>query len=137
MDLKDKTYLIPKKGNDGSDLRKTSFAVSPGSLKAHAAPYKPHKALAENKLDKKNANKIRMNLISYLSKNNAYPSFYEEQGPFGKFLRNDAVFDEFFNDYRKNGQIADIGTYTVKLFVYDDIKKVGLDYINRSRKNNE
>lgn len=137
MNIEDKTYLIPKKGNDGTDLRKTSFAVSPGSLEALNVPSDSHKPLFENRLDKKPSNKQRQDLIKYLKNNEAWKSYYEPNGVFGSFLREG--LDEFLNEYKQSSRVTQkqVSKGEIKLFIPEGLKKKGLKAVSEARKNQQ
>ncbi len=137
MNIKDKTYLIPKKGNDGSDLMKTSFAVSPGSLEALTVPNNSHKPLMENIMDRKPSNKQRNELLKYLKHNNAWKSFYDEKGVFGDFFRDG--LEDFLKEYRQNSRLTQkqVSTGEIKLFIPEMVKNKGMKAVSEHRQNNQ
>lgn len=137
MSIKDKTYLVPKAGNDGSDLRKTSFAVSPCSLESLTVPNRIHKALMENKMDRKPSEKIRNQLITYLKRTNAWKPYYDNDNVFGSLLREG--FDDFLQEYKQSSRVTQkqVTKGEINLFIPEVVRAKGLKAVSEARQNNQ
>ena len=134
--IEDKTYLVPKKGSDGSDLSKTSFVVSPGALEHIKTPAQLHKPLMELKSDNKNDNKIRQELISSLKDVKAWSVHYDPGETFGEFFRKD--FKEFLKSYKQDSRLSqkEVSEGKFRISIPTTVKDRGVKYIQQQKQGN-
>ena len=128
--MNDKTYLVPKKGSDGSDITKSNFLVSLGAVNHIDTPKKNHKDFSTLKSDTSYILNVKNELISLLKETGAWSQHYEQGGVFSEFLRND--FKELLNGQKPLtlNQVIN-GKYTLE--IPEILKNKAIQAIQKSR----
>tara|TARA_Y100001960_G_scaffold321323_1_gene395795 strand:- start:24301 stop:24699 length:399 start_codon:yes stop_codon:yes gene_type:complete len=114
--MNNKTYLVPKKGSDGSDITKSNFLVSPGAVNHIDTPQKIYKHFATLKMDTAYDLKVKNELIALLKETGSWSPHYDQDGTFSDFFRNPKAFNELVNGQRKltQKQVSE-GKYTLEI----------------------
>lgn len=134
--MNNKKYLVNKKGNDGSDLKKTNFVVSPGAIDCIKTNENLHQPLMALNLDNANNQKIRQDLVELLKDVGMWSIHYDSGQTFGNFLRED--FDSFHKEYKKDTRLSqkEVALGQFKIKIPQPIKDVGIKYIQKTRQGN-
>jgi len=130
--MNSKTYLVPKKGTDGSDITKSNFLVSPGAVNHIDTPKKIYKHFATLKMDTAYDLKVKNELINLLKETGAWSHHYDQGGTFSEFFRDPKIFNELVNGQRKLTQEqVSIGKYNIE--VPKILKDKAIQAIQKSR----